>query len=353
MKILIVKTSSLGDILHAFPVVERLHQKYPEAEIDWVVEQTMAELVKAHPYVHEILIIQTKMWKKNLWKKEGWSSFFSFRRLLRKEKYDMVIDLQGNIKSGLITWMAKSPIKVGFGYSTVPEWPNALFTNRRYNPPIGKNIRDDYLFMIEEMEEGNSAGITLNVSPQEKRLIDQILSAPELQGGEKIMICPGSNWTNKQLSKESLLALLKKIYRGHNCSFLFVWGSEAEKRIVEELALAFPHHCLITKKMSLPALQNLMGRVELVIAMDSLPLHLAGTTATPVYGIFGASSAHKYLPKGSQSFQGKCPYNKTFEKRCPILRTCPTGSCIKDLDVNLLYSDLEAYLAKHRSHQDF
>ena len=76
-----------------------------------------------------------------------------------------------------------------------------------------------------------------------------------------------------------------------------------------------------------------MASVDMVIAMDSLPLHLAGTTETPTFSIFGASSANKYKPKGKKhlAFQGTCPYKRTFERRCPVLRTCSTGACIRDL----------------------
>jgi heptosyltransferase-1 len=76
-----------------------------------------------------------------------------------------------------------------------------------------------------------------------------------------------------------------------------------------------------------------MSKMDLVVSVDSLALHLAGTTQTPTYSIFGSSLAKKYQPLGliHESFQGACPYGKKFEKRCSILRTCSTGSCIKDL----------------------
>jgi heptosyltransferase I len=337
MKILIVKTSSLGDIIHAFPALQLLRERYPSAQIDWVVEQPFAELVKAHPAIDHVYSVQTKRWRKKFWTKEGWREMRDFRKSLQRERYDLVFDLQGNIKSGLITWLSKSSVKIGFGLSSVPEWPNVLFTNRHYNPPKGHNIREDYLYLIDSSGNFKYRGVELNVSLQEKLKVDQIIAHPSIRVGKKIMVCPGSMWTNKQLTPETLKAFLQKIYAEFECRFVFVWGSEAEKQIVQNLAQSFPDHCLIADKLALPTLQNLMAQMDLVIAMDSLPLHLAGTTSTPVYSVFGASSGNKYKPVDSIAFQGSCPYGKTFEKRCPILRTCPTGSCIKDIQSEALF----------------
>jgi heptosyltransferase-1 len=76
-----------------------------------------------------------------------------------------------------------------------------------------------------------------------------------------------------------------------------------------------------------------MDSVDLVVAMDSLPLHLAGTTKVKTFSVFGASLASKFKPAGKKhlTLQGHCPYGRVFEKRCPILRTCPTGACIRSL----------------------
>ncbi len=340
MKILIVKTSSLGDIIHTFPSLQLLRERYPSAQIDWVVEQPFTELVQSHPDIDHVFSVKTRQWRKNMSTRQTWQEILTLRKELRSVSYDRVYDFQGNFKSGLITWMAKSPIKVGFGFSSVPEKPNALFTNKHFNPPKGKNIRDDYLYLVDQSGDYHVREVELQISSQEQQRIDQFLANPVFQGGKKIMVCPGSMWANKQLSKETLLAFLQKIDQSETSRFLFVWGSDAEKQTVQELALSFPERCLIADKLPLATLQNLMGRMDQVIAMDSLPLHLAGTTSTQVFGVFGASSANKYKPAGSSAFQGACPYGRTFEKRCPILRTCPTGSCIKDVDPNVLFQNL-------------
>lgn len=343
MKILIVKTSALGDIIQAFPVLQYLRHLYPEAQIDWVVEHPFAPLVEAHPCLNSAIRVNTKKWRLEPWKREVWREMLSFRQRIRQTNYDMLFDLQANFKSGLINWCVKCPKKIGFGFSTVSEKPNLLFTNRRYNPPKGKNACEEYLYIAQNaLGDFNFEieGVKLKISDQEKGKVREILEHPHLKGeGPKVMVCAGSNWPNKVVGKETLRAFLTTVADQLQGRFVFVWGTVDEKELAQELSANFSQNSCIADKLALPTLQNLMAELDLVVAMDSLPLHLAATTPTPTYSVFGASAASKYKPLGKrhEAYQGSCPYGRTFERRCPILRTCPTGSCIKDIQGDQLF----------------
>jgi heptosyltransferase-1 len=326
MKVLIVKASSLGDILHVFPVIDYLVQK--GAQIDWVVEDAYSELLRAHPCIHRVIGINSKVWRKNPFKRELLQSISR----LREEKYDIAFDLQGNIKSGIITAFSRAKIKVGFGFKTVAEWPSLLTTSKRYNPPAGSSIRQDYLSIVQSYFNDTSSfaetsSILLQISEQEKEQLHELLASK----GPHILVCAGSAWPNKQVSQEALVRLLRKLSLAKQPHFYFLWGSDQERIEAEKLQRTFSSVATLLPRMRLPVLQNFMAMVHQVIAMDSLPLHLCATTNSPSFSIFGASSMKKYKPIGEQhvAIQGSCPYGKTFEKRCPILRTCATGACIR------------------------
>ncbi len=333
MKFLIVKTSSLGDILHTFPAVSYLRSKFPKAQIDWVVEEECSELVMTNPQVTNILKISTKKWRRGI----DFSHFFQFRRELQKNNYDAVFDFQSNIKSGLITFLARSADKVGFGTKTVHEWPNLWFTNKQYDPPAKLNIRDDYLHLVKsyfaDSEPFIAPSVPLQISLEQQAKVKEILQRDSVSQ-RRIMVCPGSAWPNKQLAKSQLKLVLEQ----ESGILLFSWGTSAELALAKELAAEFADRAIVLERLPLSSLQHLMGCVDLVIAMDSLPLHLAGTTSVSTYSFFGPSLAQKFAPQGSQhkQFQGGCPYGRTFEKRCSVLRTCPTGACLKDVDTNKL-----------------
>src|SRR5262245_34789018 len=138
LRVLIVKTSALGDIIQSFPVLGYLHKHFPSITIDWVVEKSCAELVQSHPLVHQAFCIETKRWLRSCFSKKIRSEIRAFRDQLQKTHYDVVFDLQGNIKSGIVVSQVLSKAKVGFGCRSVSEWPNCLFTKTRYNPPLGR-----------------------------------------------------------------------------------------------------------------------------------------------------------------------------------------------------------------------
>jgi len=110
MKILIVKTSSLGDIIHTYPVVDFLRAQPAVSEIHWVVEDRCKELVESHKGIDKTWIIDTGYAKKSWWRPSAWSSLLTFRRAIRETRFDLVLDLQGNCKSAVVVALTKASI---------------------------------------------------------------------------------------------------------------------------------------------------------------------------------------------------------------------------------------------------
>ncbi len=347
-RLLIVKTSSLGDIVQTFPVLSYLKAKFPTSEIDWVVEKPFADLVQANPLVSNVITIDSKSWRKKPF--SSWKEIWSSRRHLKQWPYDLLFDLQGNIKSAIATKIARAPVKVGFAPPALPEWPNRLVTTHRYLPS-GNSIREEYLSIasqhLSDQAPKFSEKINLRLNSEQQHLFDQINQQVIIQGMPRLLICPGSAWVNKQLTEQVLVSLLDALQREFPLAFLYLaWGSQPEYDLVQRLSAKLSERQIILPKLPLPVLQNVMSQMDCIIAMDSLPLHLAATSGTATFSVFGASSAAKYAPKGAlhQAFQGTCPYGRTFEKRCPILRTCPTGACIRDLSAEKLFECLKSHL---------
>jgi len=333
VNILIVKTSSLGDIVQSFPVLHFLHQLFPSVTIDWVVEKKFISLITSHPLIRHAISMDRE-------------HLFSSIRKLRQISYDVVFDLQGNSKSALMTLLARSKMKVGFGFQSVSEWPNILATHRRFNVSHHLNIRLQYLSVIAQffsISLPTSVNDTLlQMNGFEKTLLDSFVA---MKRGCCMMVCPGAQWANKQVSLEVMISFLSCVQEMCHSFFFLMWGSMAEKQFCEKIQEAFPDQSAMIEKLSLPLWQNLMSQMDVVIAMDSGALHLCGTTATASFSIFGPTSSDIFKPIGDQhvSFQGTCPYGKTFHKRCPILRSCPTGGCIKNISPDELFQSFSIW----------
>ncbi|MBS0620391.1 MAG: hypothetical protein JSS61_02910 [Verrucomicrobia bacterium] len=321
--ILLVKTSAIGDVIQTFPVLEYLRQKFPHAEIDWVVEEGIAPLLRAHPFLSNVIGWDLKKWRKRPFSSDTLSSACSFYRTLRAKQYDYLFDLQGNTKSVFVTLFAKAKVKVGFDAKGVRERLNLLATHCHISVPSQINRRLKYLKLVQnyfgDAEEFLSQGVHLTLSHD--------CQLPKLSRDKRYMICFGSKWPNKQLKKSSLIPFLETI-EGH---FYFVYGDLREKQMAEELAAHFPGRAELLGEMSLPLWQAVMWEMDGIIASDSAGLHLAGTTGTPTLSFFGPTRAETFKPLEARhrAIQGVCPYGISFEEQCPKLRSCPTGACMQ------------------------
>lgn len=332
-KILIVKTSALGDLLQAFPVLPFFKERDPSCTVDWVVEKENSALVRSHPMVDRVIEVCSKTWRRSPLSSATWRNVAGWVAELRTEQYDVVYDLQGNMKSGLLTLAARSPKKVGFGWKHVAERPSLLTTHHKVDPPQGASMREQYLWAVGREERGipqHWLTVPLSMTPEEQREWAQVQPTLQCREEENVLVCPGSRWPNKCLSLEQWRQFLQCLLNERRVQFLFVWGNERERAFVEQLAAGFCDASTTLPRLALPVLQRVMQEVNLILTMDSLALHLAGTTLTPTFSFFGPSSAPLYLPQlaSQRACQGMCPYNISFSKRCAHLRSCPTGACL-------------------------
>lgn len=339
-RLLIVKTSAIGDVIQTFPVLDYLRTRFPNAIIDWVVEKNCYELLTAHPDINEVLCINTKKWRRAPFSRENRLEIKAFFSQFAKKQYDLVIDLQGNTKSALFTFMAKATHKVGYGFDSVAEKLNLIATNHRFNISAFLHVQLRYLQLVQKYFQDSEVyswkNISLALKQKEEKRLSEIMSA--FSNFPTFMVCFGSNWSNKRLSEKTLTKFISMLNDQFSPSFLFIHGNEEEKKIALGLKQLFLHKSEAVGELSIALWQNLMAKVDCVITMDSAALHLCATTKTPSFSIFGPSSSSVYKPLGTQhgAFQGSCPYAKVFDKRCPLLRSCVTGACMKELDVNAL-----------------
>lgn len=320
MKILIVKTSSLGDVIQSLIVLNYLKEKFPHCKIDWIVRRDVISFLKSHPFLDEAIELSIS----NLLK-------------IRKKTYDFIFDLQGNTKSGFVTFFCKGKEKIGYAKKSVREWPNLLATDIKYDLYKGQNISDFYLGLIKAHFQDQYPFIATKslLKTSSKEIFNKIKPKQV-----NIMVCPGSKWENKKLSTDALVSFLQKIQKKYSCHFFLSTGSDQERKENEHICRKLVKEITILDRMSIASWQNFMSMMDIVIAMDSSSLHLCATVQVASFSIFGPTSSLVFKPKGDRNhfIQGVCPYGQTFVKQCPKLRTCRTGACVKDLNADQLFS---------------
>lgn len=351
--ILIVKTSAIGDVAASFDTLSYLRRRFPDASIDWVVERASFDLLQAHPHVNRLFLFDSKKWRKAPLQKENREELFSFLRELRKKRYDLLFDLQGNTKSAFVTGFARAREKVGYSFSCVPEKPNLLVTHKKIFVSKSEEIRRRYLLLAQNYFQDKDPFVTERVS--------LLLNEEEREELEKIknlcpkrplfMICFGSNWENKRLPDVLLEKFLQRVVQQFTPFLLFSYGNPVEETLAQAWEQKFPNNSMRVGGLSLPLWQSAIGHMDCVITMDSAALHLAHTAATPAFSFFGPSSSSVYNPPGElyKAVQGNCPYGEQFVSRCSKLRNCPTGACISRFQPDALAEEFAQWFKSVRA----
>ncbi|MCG6906944.1 MAG: lipopolysaccharide heptosyltransferase I [Desulfobacteraceae bacterium] len=329
MKLLIVKTSALGDVVHALPVLAYLKSTRPDVRIDWLVEEAFAPLIADHPLLNRVIVLRTKNWRRSAF----WPAAAGVWRVirgLRRQGYDRVLDLQGNSKSGLFTRLAGSCQRYGFDRSGVREWPNLLATTHRVHLGDGvRHVSRRSLAVARAAVPGGSeerwAG-PLSVSPAAVARV-----AAQLQGlglappreRPLVVLHYGTTWPTKRWRLASWQALAVRLIRELNATLLLTWGTEGEKKAATAIAAA-GRQALIWPRGSLPDLAALLASVDLLVGCDTGPVHIAAALGTPTVSVYRATDARRNAPRGPQHRCLQVPLEcaACLRKRCERDRQC-------------------------------
>jgi heptosyltransferase I len=279
MKIAIVKLSALGDIIHAMVVLQFIKNYNQQIKVDWIVEESYRELLEYHPDINKVHVVNLKNAKK---KKSIYLLLKEFSKARQFGSYDMVIDMQGLIKSSIIANLIKSPITLGFDKSSVRESLASVFYNKSFKYKYSDNIIERNLALIE-------FGLGLNYNKESlKNKLPYLYSSKtsivnSLSNVKKnILIVPGASFKSKQYSVIKFNALTKEL----DANFLIIWGNQKEKSDAYKIK-GSGLNVSICDKLSISSLVSLIDQVDLVIGADTGPTHIAWALNKPSITLFG------------------------------------------------------------------
>lgn len=301
MKILIVKISALGDIVHALPAGLYLRNRLPDAQIDWLVEETFVQLLEPLPYIDQLLPINARAVRKNRSIPELKRMWEGIRRI-RGTRYDCVFDLQGNAKSGFYTYLSAAPRRFGFDRDGVREWPNLLATNRRISlADAAFHISDRSLAIVRAAFPGGeipSFGQCLYADPGAVAEVGHWLTEQEAGTGKVIVCHPGTTWKTKMWSRQRWSELLQSFHGREELHFVLTWGNRQEQELASEIRRESGGRALLWRGGAIRDLVALLSRSDLVIGGDTGPIHIAAALGRPTVSLFRATDARRNAPRG-------------------------------------------------------
>ena len=277
-RVAIVRLSALGDIVNTAVILQFIHEKYPDSKIEWITEEVFAPLLQNHPLVNAVHTINLK----NLKKEKNISKLFAtVSKLKSLGKFDIIIDMQGLLKSSIVARLIGKNVH-GFDKNSSREGVSSIFYKTTSNMPYDENVVKRNTFLCAD---------TLNFDITDEMLLNKQAIFPHskceiLKSDKKnIAIVIGASWESKKFPKEKITQLCNELEK--NC--IIVWGNKKEKEDAEWIC-ENSSFATIAPKLSLSELINLISDVDLLIGNDTGPTHMAWAQNTPSITLFGPTT---------------------------------------------------------------
>jgi heptosyltransferase-1 len=328
LKILILKPSSLGDVIQALPVLRLLKLHDPGHEIYWWIDSSLRALVDDDPDLSGVIPFERKLWASPL----HWGGLGASIQGLRKKRFDLVIDLQGLARSGAFAWLANGAFTVGL--DDFRELACGFYDVAIPRPHGRPHAVDWYLEVVRYL------GVPLDrkfVWMREHPSARQALEDRWRPSSRKwVVLVPGARWTNKRWPAAHFAQLAKRILEGdRDCGFVVLGGKE-DLAAGNEICAAIGDHCLnLAGETSLVEMVEWIRLSAFVISNDTGPMHIAAALQKPVWALFGPTDPRKTGPYGQigRAITVDLPCRPCMKSECRFERPL---ECLRELEPEMV-----------------
>jgi heptosyltransferase I len=333
-RVCLIKPSSLGDVVHAFPVLASLRELWPDAHLAWVINRGLRGLLDGHPHLDEVIPFDRSALKPS---PRGIGSIARFLLDLRRKKFDLAIDLQGLLRSGVMTLATGSPIRVGL--ANAREGSRHCYTHRVASPGPEAHAVDRLLAVAEAFGADISRPrFRVAIGPDDLAWADEALNhLPR----PSIAINVGARWLTKRWPPESFASVARRAVIERGAGLVLV-GSPEDRPLVDALKadlgpIGSVDLCGLT---TLPKLAAVASKVDVFLSNDTGPLHLAAATGSKVLGVYTCTSPARTGPYGPNARSvASCVWCAPS-----YVKTCPRLECMAELTPERVWRALASQL---------
>lgn len=348
MKILIVKLSSLGDILHMFPAASDLRRRFPAAEIHWLAEPAFAEAVSWHSAIDKVIVAPLRAHKKTWWKIPALLG--KLRAQLRNENYDAVLDAQGLLKSAVLARLAGAPVS---GFAAAREPLAARLYHHTADVPQGLHIIDKNRQLIAklfDLDITTPADFGLDKFRQQSRAVPLPDALEKLDGKPYMVLLHGTTWNSKYWPETSWLELIHLLAaQGVQC--LLPWGNAEEYARATRLQEAGGKYAQVLPKLSLSELMNVLLHAQGYVSVESGIGHLAAALDVPGIMLHGPTSPgySGIVGKACRHITSEIACSPCFRRDCPILDEAGIPPCQRMMNARRVYQEYLEWISGNRA----
>ena len=347
MKILVIKPSSLGDVIHALPFLNAVKETFPDARIDWVISKDLKGILEDNPLINELIIFNKDAWKSARNLPGTLSDISSLRKTLQSKRYDMVVDLQGLLRSGLITFFTPASMKIGFADAREG---SRYFYDKKVSANRASHAVDRCLEVAREVGAViNNIAFPIHIDNAASVKIKELLGYLD----EYIVIAPSARWLTKRWPAERFASLIKKVSIpcvitgsiGDMKTAQKIMGDVA--RNTERGTQNAEHRDKVINlcgKTGLKELAALIAGAKAVVGNDSGPMHIAAALDIPTIAIFGPTDPSKTGPYGWQTNRKLRALKADIPCSPCRKRKCKEFICMEEISVETVFEALNEYL---------
>ncbi len=306
--ILLIKPSSLGDIVHAMPTCAAIRWAYPKAQLTWLVKREWAGLVERIDGVDRVWQVESTL--------TGWLSQVS---LLRAEQFDLVVDLQGLFRSAAIGSLSGAPLRVGFANGR--EGSPWFYSRRVPVPQLEMHAVDRYLLVAEAVgaSKAGEPEFRFRIPKADHDEVDLLLSRSGVTPGTGwVAMNVSARWPTKRWSAESFAEVADRLQQESFGAVVMIGGPAERADVAAVMSMMKIPAVDLTGATAVGLLPALLSKASMLITNDSGPMHIAAAVGTPVVALFGPTSAVRTGPYGAGHtvLSGKVPCSPCFSRAC-------------------------------------
>ena len=297
-RILIIKPSSLGDVIHALPVLDGLRRAWPAAKIDWLVGEAFAGILEGHPAIDTLIRFDRRRFARLLTSPTVAMAFLSFCRDLRQRAYDLVIDLQGLFRSGWLSRATRAPLRLGF--SDAREGATLFYNQYMPRFPQDTHAVDRNLSALSMLGiEVDQVRFDLPVDPQAHARVEKLLLASDMGSPVRVVaVVPGGRWETKVWFPDRFSATINALQEAPDVRCVLL-GAGDERDLCERISRGCTHRPLtLAGRTSLPELVAVLARASAVLCHDSAAAHMAAALSRPLVCLTGPTNPRRTGPYG-------------------------------------------------------
>jgi heptosyltransferase-1 len=334
MKMLVIKPSSLGDVIHALPFLKSVKDTFPDATVDWVISSGLNELVEGNPLINRVHIINKDSWKSpgNIFK--TLYEILSLRRALRAEHYDLVVDLQGLLRSGIIAGLASAPKIIGFNDAR----EGSRFFYDVKIPAAGISHAVDRCLEAARMIGADVKKVEFPIFVNS----DIDTRAKQLIGNNDryIIIAPSARWPSKRWPADNFASLISRL----DIQSIII-GSRDDIELADRIKSSATGNAInLCGRTNLKELIALIAGSLAMVSNDSGPVHIAAALNVPCVALFGPTDPEKTGPYGWRTSK-KLKVIRVDVPCSPCRKKeCADQSCMYNIKVESVLKEVEEYL---------